>query len=137
MTPALQQPAPADREAALAAAKPWIEAGCAYSDGALTFEAIAERVMTGANQLWGLVELDPPRVVGAVVTAIDVTATGRDAWVICVGAENSEGRVMAQDTIEKWARAEGCKRLVTWGRKGWAKKLSDWRIHRIEFVKDI
>lgn len=134
---ALIQPRPEELQDALRAAKPWIDAGCEHSGGALTFALIAQRVMAGANQLWALVEMHPPAVIGAVVTALEPRESGKVAWIICAGAKSTEARSEVQPILEDWARSEGCKEIVMWGRRGWWKKLPDWKARRIELVKEL
>lgn len=132
---ALIQPPPEQREAALRAAKHWIEAGCVPSLGELTFDIVADQVRAEKFQLWGLCELSPPTVRGVLITELQLRPAGKVAALICAGGETI-GRKEAQVVLEQWAREQGCvDLLIPRGRPGWIKKLRDWKLRSVELVK--
>lgn len=133
----LQQPRSEDRDAALSLAKKWIELGCEHSDGELTFNDVAEGVLSKRFQLWALVEISPPRVRGVVITELQTRRNSKIAALICAGGETL-GRKEVQPILEQWARDEGCSSLrIPRARKGWLKKLPDWGLMSVELVKEL
>lgn len=133
----LIQPRPDERDAALVALKPWIELGCERSDGELTFTDIASGVMSNRFQIWALVERSPPEAKGVVITELQVRRNSKVAALICAGGE-TVGRKDVQSILEQWARDEGCSSLrIPRARKGWLKKLPDWKLLSVEMSKEL
>ena len=51
--------------------------------------------------------------------------TKRQNWMGCL------------DDIEKWAKAQGCKRMRLFGRKGWQRVLPDYCVTRVIMDKEL
>ncbi len=106
----------------------FIKKACKRSDlvpGELLAECIA-----GTTQLWfawsGVLE-------ASAITRIDKT---RCILIVC-GGKNMDNWLGLLDGIEQWAAKNGCKSLRIYGRKGWARKLTDYRITRFILDKEL
>ena len=114
-----------------------IEAACGKSEGDLTPRLVAERLNEGVWTLCiAFAQGDKPYR-GAVVLGAEVQPEGRKLFrVVLVGGDAQAWPGLLSE-IEDMARVEGCARVVTTCRKGWAKRLKDYRLTRIELVKEL
>jgi GNAT superfamily N-acetyltransferase len=83
-------------------------------------------VSAGHSLLWLAVD-DEARVHGAGVTELDGDVCVIAAW----GSDDqgSCGPLLA--TIEQFAKAEGCKAVRIYGRAGWQRRLTEYRVKAI------
>jgi hypothetical protein len=96
--------------------------------------AIRDECETGDSQLWfawaGAVE-------AAAVTKIIETPTGMVCVVASLGGERMHRWLGLLDQLEAWAKSEGCSRMRFFGRKGWTRKLNDYRVSRLVCDKEL
>ena len=109
-----------------------IERACAY--GNVDVPELVAKIGSFEWQFW--IIWSETDYAGAIVTAIEVWPDHKALRIIAAGGDGKT-REMAQETLEAFARAEGCKHLIMWGRKGWQRRLKDWRVSRVEMTKEI
>jgi len=133
----LPVPAP-EVEAKWHFAEPWVRS--AVDEYALleTVESYKARCLDRSAQLWLIADQD--QVVGCGITEIYPTNKGMTCAIPVVAAVSmGDALVPVFDTIEQWAREQGCVRLQGYGRLGWIKALKPygWRPRAVEIEKDI
>lgn len=86
--------------------------------------AVIAGCLEGRMQLWAASCLERG-LLGAAVTAINLTSSGRKYCVILYLAGRRAWPAMRGllGELEDWARAEGCQRLELFGRPGWRRAL--------------
>lgn len=102
-----------------------------------TVESYKARCLDRSAQLW-LID-DQAQVVGAGITEIYDTPKGMTCGVPILAATEFAVLEALFDTVEQWARAEGCVRLEGFGRQGWVRalKTAGWRPIATVIEKDI
>lgn len=104
-----------------------------------TMESMAQDMMSGAVQLWLMLDADDFK--GIVLTTIKtVEPTGYSA-VIVIGLAGEDGVELIShiDAIEDWAREQGVKSVCPVGRMGWKKPLEKlgYFVDRVVYRKDV
>ena len=105
------------------------------SGGRISEGTLFQSVLEGSQHIWTVWDGNEIRaLVGAEVgfapTGLKICtvnfATGRDSheWLHLL------------DEIETWAREIGCGKMEMWARKGWARKLPDYRMTHVLLEKD-
>lgn len=115
-------------------AEPWVRS--AVDEYALieTAETYKARCIAEDAQLWLIIEDNVPA--GCIVTHVYETARGLTCGIpIAAGCFQTQGENVLE-TIERWARAEGCVRLEESGRLGWIKALKPHGWHPIAVVME-
>ncbi len=104
------------------------------SSGRDTVESLFSQMVSGAITLWCV--LDGENVVAIVGADVGFAPSGLKVATIlfCSGA-GSHKWLFLLDEIEDWARANDCQVLEMRARKGWAKKLPDFKITTVNFEK--
>lgn len=80
---------------------------------------------------------DGSRIVGAVVTEISETITGRVCVLVAMGGERRDRWLHLLGQIEDYAMQENCRAVRLYGRKGWKRVLRDYRETRIIMEKEL
>lgn len=105
------------------------------SRGQLTAREIIEAFRSGKYQLW-LIWDGQPLAIGA--TEVIAVASGMKLCLIHFWAgENSLDWLHLIDDLEAWAKHQGCRRMKGYMRKGWAKRLADYRMTHVLLEKDL
>lgn len=105
----------------------------AAKHGDLNIPEVVAKIGAFEYQFW-LIWADD--YAGAIVTAIEVHPTHKALRIIAAGGDGSTTE-SAIETLEAFARAEGCTELRMWGRKGWKRKLRGWRLTHVAMVKEL
>lgn len=118
-------------------AEPWVARAC--EEGALTETPESYKALCIAEtaQLWLIQDF---QVIGACITEIYDTPKGLTCAVPVLAAVNFDDAVVPLfETVEQWAKAEGCVRLEGFGRLGWPRALKryGWRPLSVVIEKDI
>lgn len=95
--------------------RPHIEAALNYSGGTHRYEHVREAILRGELQLW-------PGEKSAVVTEIEHYPLMKTCHLFLAGGDMPELRKMLE-SIEAWAKAQGCKKVTLAGRKGWLRSF--------------
>lgn len=131
-------PIPAERVAAnWHFAEPWVRS--AVEEGALstTVADWREKCLSQHAQLWLI--RDQEQVVGCGITEIFETSKGQTCGIPILAATDFGVLDALFETVEQWARCEGCVRLEGFGRQGWVRALKyvGWRPIATVIEKDI
>lgn len=112
-----------------------VDAGFAASDVPMPAD-IAEQLKYGHMLLW-LVLTPESQIIAAMLTQLFEMRTGKICKMReCAGTRMVEWKEM-RDQIERYAKAEGCDRVLVEGRLGWAGVLKDYRITGVVLEKRI
>lgn len=69
------------------------------------------------------------KAVAAGVTALVPTIDGGcNAHIEMFGGHDMKSWFSVKGDFEEWAKKEGCKYIILWGRKGWVKHLKDFEL---------
>ncbi len=102
-----------------------------------TMASLLQQIMQGEIQLWAVVV---DREIKAVAgTEIGEAPSGLVTCCVrfCVGAGARNWIGVLQETVEDYARANGCHRVETWARKGWAKHLPEYKLTHVLLERDL
>jgi len=111
---------------------PWIsERVVERSNGEFSIEGIAEKLITGAWQLWVVFDGEYRAVLATEITKEGIarihfaTGKGADRWKHLI------------DDIKAWAKNQGCHRLHMLARKGWARHLPEFKVTHVLLETDL
>lgn len=108
---------------------PWLAAALVHNGNTHRKEDLWEMIAHGAAQLHPLRN-------GAIVTTIQTHPSGlKDANAWLAGG-NLEEILQVIPLLETWLKSEGCARVTVTGRKGWLKRLPEYRHTGNILVKD-
>lgn len=103
-----------------------------------TLESMAADVMSGAVQMWLM--LDDDEFKGIVLTDLKtVPATGhKAARIVACGGIDGVDLCPHIETIERWAWEQGSDCILPVGREGWKRPLSKlgYSVERVVYRKD-
>lgn len=112
-----------------------IDAGFAASDVPMPADLL-EQLKYGTRLLWLVTEIDAT-IVAAMLTQIFEMRSGRLCKMMeCGGTDLARWKHFRAD-IERYAKAEGCDRVMLEGRPGWAGVLPDYRTTAVVLEKRI
>ena len=123
----------------------WIGRVC-DRDGKYRPNDVLARCRDGRAQLWVVWGADPstssgqahPRVWAAIVTQVQRYPRRIEAEIWLVGGEDRRRWVpTALETLEIWARAQGCNSIEAAGRPGWRDDLPGWRRDLVIYRKEL
>lgn len=93
-----------------------------------------EAMKAGKVQGWACMDVD--KMVIAFTTTIYETPSGKTLEVVAVGGSRLDEWLWALDRVAEWGQSLGCKRLLTSGRKGWTKILSQVGFKTVAYVNE-
>jgi len=73
----------------------------------------------------------------AMVTEIVGYPNGSHCRIWLAGGNYDELRELERDRLIPWARQRGCRRIELVGRKGWARRLKDYKEVAVVMAKEI
>lgn len=133
--PALYRVMPEDLETVWPAVAERIADVAARSNGDWTEETIVKLILTGAWHLWLVWD---GRVQAVIAGEIHLAPSGRKVFSIrFTTGENSHTWLHLIDDLEQWAASEGCEAVKITARKGWAKRLADYRMTHVLLEKEL
>lgn len=68
------------------------------------------------------------------ITEVQQTKTGRALHIVGMAGEYDKALF---DEIEQFGRATGCNRVYLTGRKGWMKRLTDYKLRTVTMSKEL
>ncbi len=83
---------------------------------------IADGLFTGYMNLWVYGEFQ-----AAMVTQVLEDHHGKFCLLLTLSGDNFDEYKQYLDVIEAWAKAEGCKEMRIYGRRGWLRKLPEFK----------
>lgn len=99
------------------------------------FKPIEDAVLNGRALLW--LAIDGTTVNAAAVTELITTEWRKVCMIVACGGEHMDDWLPLIAGIEKFARAENCAAVQIVGRKGWLRKLQDYRTTSIVLEKEL
>lgn len=113
-----------------------VDSGFAASDVPMPAD-ILEQLKCGHMLLWLVIEADAT-IVAAMLTQLFEMRSGKACKVReCGGSGLRQWKELVQTEIERYAKAEGCDRVLLEGRPGWAGHLRDYATIAIVLEKRI
>jgi len=107
--------------------------GC---NGRHTMESLISEIMNRELALWAVVGASGPRAL--VGTQILVASSGlRSLTIRFTVGKGLRAWIGLLDDLEDYARSQGCTRVQTYSRKGWAKHMPDYKLTHILLEKDL
>lgn len=99
-------------------------------------DVLASEIAADRIQFWVVTN---GSIVSAVLgTSLDYLGTGvKVATVRFIVGKHSEKWIHLLEKIEAWAAFEGCKKVRMYARKGWAKRLPDYKMPFVVMEKEI
>jgi hypothetical protein len=102
--------------------RPWLMRACATSRGKFDAEDIRAGLLAGDDQLW---IWKTPTAFAVGITRISTYPKQRVCTLRIVTGENmDEWALPCIDTIERWAKQNGCDAMELQARPGWERLLS-------------
>lgn len=112
-----------------------IDAGFASADLPMPAD-IEEQLAAGTRLLWVVVAKES-KIVAAMLTQLFEMRSGRVCKMMeCGGSRLHEWKSFRSE-IERYAKAEGCVRVIVEGRPGWSRVLTDYRVMGVVLEKRI
>ncbi len=106
------------------------------SGGRISLDTLADSLLRGDRQMW--IVWDGANVKAVVGTDIGTLPTGLKVCTIQFATgDNSNAWIHLIHEIEDWAVKNGCTKLDMWARKGWQRKLPDYKMTHVMLEKDI
>lgn len=103
-----------------------------------TIEYIKQMLDSDNMQLW-LIQVEG-QAKGVCITEINAWAKGNALTAVIVGGESVELWVSALgDTLDRFAKHQGCKAIYAYGRIGWKNILNTlgWVMDSVSYMKEI
>ena len=97
--------------------------------GISRFADVERDVLSGAALLW--LAWDGQAIAAAAVTQLAATDLGKVCIIVACAGQQMRRWLPLIATVEDYARAEGCELVRIFGRKGWVRVLSRYRISRV------
>ena len=98
-------------------------------------EIVVEDILSGRALLW--LAAEGTNVVGAGVTQLIEGRQGKICEIVAWGAHEQSKCAKLLGVIHKYASDEKCSLVRLIGRKGWAKRLPDYKIRALIMEKAI
>lgn len=101
-----------------------------------SFNELESKLLNGDALLW--ISWNGEEIMSAAVTELNLMETGGlVCTIVACGGMNMEKWLHLIDGIETFARHEGCKSTRIVGRKGWLRKLPDYRMTKVVIEKEL
>ena len=106
------------------------------SRGRMTLETLIESLVSGRRHLWAVA--DDKTILAIIGVDVGTSPSGITIATIrfATGA-NSNSWVHLIEELEGHARAFGCQKMEMWARKGWERKLPDYKLSHVMLEKDL
>lgn len=93
-----------------------------HSNQESTLTDYLRKILNAQAQCWVILDSNGI-IVGAGLTEFLQYSQYKTLHIIAYSGSNFENQSKVFSTIEEFAKANGCKAIEQWGRKGWAKQL--------------
>jgi hypothetical protein len=114
--------------------RPLLKAAC-YRTKLNAFEDIAADILSGRSLLW--MAWNGLTVESAAATVLINSEIGKVCIITVCGGSDMKRWVPLIDQIETYAKAEGCRRVRIYGRKGWLHVLDGYEEKHIIMDKEL
>ena len=113
--------------------RPWIAAACVRSRGKFDENDIRIGLLTGDDQLW-IWRTETSYAIG--ITRVIVYPKKKVCAIrIVTGRNRKEWEKPAMQTIESWAKTQGCTDMELQARPGWGRALPDYEMTHVYLEK--
>ena len=99
------------------------------------FADVERGVRAGTLLLW--VAADSRAIWAAAVTQLTRANGERFCTIVACGGRERARWLPLKSELEAFARAEGCRALRIYGRRGWARQFPDYKLTRILLEKEL
>lgn len=103
--------------------------------GEMTMADMLARLQDRRLLLW--LVWDGTEIVSALVTELAETISGKVCVIVAMGGKGRERWLHLTSQLEEFARAEGCRAMRLYGRRGWKRVMRDYRETRVILEKDL
>lgn len=119
-------------------AAPWVQSSAEASPSSEPPEVLEAMCREGTADLWLLTD-HLSNAAGAIITEVVDTPKGRTCHFLAAAGSFLDDGAASLDTIEQWAKSQGCVRLELTGRLGWPRRLErrGWRECATVIGKDL
>ncbi len=100
--------------------------------GAFTAEDIHQLILDKQMQLWGVHDGDLKAVF--ITQVVEYIRIKRLRLVLIGGHEMDGWEQIVSESMDKFAKENGCSGIELWGRKGWLKRLAKYGYQEYETV---
>ena len=99
-------------------------------------EEVLELIANAQAQCW--MAIDGEKVMGVWVTRVEQSERGRFCLVwLAAGEKVHEWLHLVTEKVEPWAKENGCSEMQIVGRKGWVRRLPDYKWTAVVLRKEI
>lgn len=105
----------------------------AMNRGGGDFDLVQRDTLNGEKLLW--VAIDEQRIWAAAVTGLHVEKDKKFCVIWACGGHEKDRWLSLKDELEKFAKAEGCAVMRIFGRRGWARELTDYKLKSVTLEK--
>lgn len=119
--------------------EPLLQKAIAHSDGIETIEGTVRDLMAKNRQLWVVIGEDKS-ITAVGVTKLQKYDSGiKEAAITLLAGDDGKLNDLLdlRSELESWAKIEGCNRFRVYGRKGWAKRMPDYKLASYVLSKDL
>ena len=115
---------------------PILESVYERNSGGLTPQALFDSVVSDEMQVW--IATDGYDIAAVMGTSIATLITNKKVCKVhfCAGHHSNQW-IHLLDEVEAWAAYEGCTAMEIRARKGWAKRLPNYRLTHVVLEKDL
>jgi hypothetical protein len=99
------------------------------------FTPVERDVLAGMALLW--IGVTDRKLIAAAVTQLNLIDGEKYCTIVAYGGEGFDDWGQAIERLEDFGRAEGCKAMRLFGRKGWARALPDYKTHALVLQKEL
>jgi hypothetical protein len=112
--------------------EPWIEKAAQQTGCPWTLAQIRTALEERRMQMWVVWADGTPNIV--LITETYETAAGLTCSITVAAGSKLNESWPALDTVQRWAKEQGCVRMTLEGRKGWERLMSPrgWRVASIQ-----
>ncbi len=100
-----------------------------------SFESVKNATLEGRALLWVAWDGVSPDIEAAAVTELQLTEWRKVCTVLACGGAHIERWIHLLETIEQYAKSEGCSAVRVIGRNGWEKLLPTYHRKRVLLEK--
>lgn len=104
----------------------------AMKNGGGDFDLVQRDVLNGGKLLW-VAAAD--RIWAAAVTGLHMEGAEKICVIWACGGHEKMRWLQLKDDLEIFARAEGCRSIRVYGRRGWSRELPDYKLINVTLEK--
>jgi hypothetical protein len=99
------------------------------------FADVADAVLAGRALVW--IAWDGVSIKAAAVTQLSTVGDARFCTIVACGGKARSDWLPLLAGLERYAKAENCKAMRIFGRRGWERVLPDYKAARVLLEKEL